>query len=133
MSRIKRKFEAQVEGVFLALVGAFVLIACADRPEPHAVSMVEGKRFAPAAITVPVGATVVWHNRSPDRHTLVADPADARAGRGVRLPAGAPAWGSGELFHDERWAHTFTAPGVYLYVCGVHAGEEMIATVVVEE
>jgi plastocyanin len=70
--------------------------------------------FGPAAITVPVGASVTWINADDDAHSIVAD---NHAFRSKPLDTG------------ESFSFTFTAPGIYSYRCGLHP--QMIGKVVV--
>lgn len=70
--------------------------------------------FAPASITVPVGATITWTNHDAEPHTVVA-----RDGS-FRSPA---------LDTNAAYNFTFTAPGSFDYFCSIHP--MMTATVVV--
>jgi plastocyanin len=70
--------------------------------------------FAPATITVPVGATVTWTNSDQDPHTVSA------TGGVFRSPT---------LDTGATYRYTFTKPGRYDYLCTIHPF--MTATVVV--
>ncbi|MHB8410469.1 MAG: cupredoxin domain-containing protein [Candidatus Acidiferrales bacterium] len=71
--------------------------------------------FAPATITVPVGAKITWVNKDEEPHTVVSTD---------------NAFKSKALDTDEQFSFTFAKPGTYKYFCSVHP--KMVATVVVE-
>jgi plastocyanin len=70
--------------------------------------------FAPAVLTVPVGATVTWTNVDEEPHTVTATDR---------------AYTSSGLARADTYAHRFTAPGTYRYFCALHP--HMTATVIV--
>lgn len=76
---------------------------------------IEGFKYQPATLTVPVGTTVAWVNRDDEVHT-VTSPA------GLFLSPG--------LETDEVFSYRFDAPGTYTYFCAVHP--HMTATIVVK-
>ena len=100
----------RMAGVFLA-VAALLVHAWAVRPIAAAPAasgpLVEIKhhKYAPAALTVPVGTTVTWVNRDEDVHTVISTAEKFRS-RGMDT--------------DERFSQTFTAPGTYEYFCTLH-------------
>jgi plastocyanin len=96
------------------------------------VEMDDRLRFLPDTIRVRAGETVEWRNTSALIHTVTADPDRAWRPENVRLPAGAERFDSGELVPGARFAHTFTVPGVYTYVCLPHEPAGMIGVVIVE-
>jgi len=61
--------------------------------------------FAPASIAVPVGGTVTWTNRDDVPHNIVST---------------VKKFASPVLDTDERFSHTFEAPGNYPYYCSLH-------------
>jgi len=63
--------------------------------------------FGPAALTVPVGATVTWTNKDDIPHTVVStdDP---------------KAFKSKVLDTDEKFSFTFSKAGTYPYFCSIH-------------
>jgi plastocyanin len=61
--------------------------------------------FGPAAITVPVGATVTWTNRDDIPHTVVSED---------------KLFKSKVLDTDEKFSYTFSKPGTYPYFCSIH-------------
>ncbi len=77
---------------------------------------IAGFAFAPASLTVKVGATVTWTNKDTATHTVVW--ADGSPGSGSLTNGGAP------------YSRTFDTAGTFAYVCGIHAA--MKGTVVVE-
>ncbi len=65
-----------------------------------------GTTFVPADLAVAVGTTVTWTSDVFTGHNVKA--ADGSFG--------------GSLSEGQTVSHTFTAPGVYRYVCSFHAG-----------
>jgi len=72
--------------------------------------------FAPANLTVPVGATVTWTNQDDVPHNI-------RSAEGQTLK-------SPVMDTDQRFSFTFTKAGTYSYFCGIHP--KMTGTVVVK-
>jgi plastocyanin len=72
--------------------------------------------FAPAALTVKVGAKVTWTNQDSDAHTVTSQ------GSGGALNS--KAMNTGDTF-----SYTFTKAGTYSYLCTIHPF--MTATVTV--
>lgn len=70
--------------------------------------------FAPKTLHVDVGATVRWVNRGVAPHTVTAKDSS---------------YDSGFLSTGDGFAHRYTAPGIYEYLCANHPA--MIGTVVV--
>ena len=70
--------------------------------------------FVPEPLTVTAGGTVTWTNDDPFAHTV-----KARDG----------SFASGNLARGTDYAHTFSKPGSYPYLCGIH--NSMTGTVVV--
>ena len=62
-------------------------------------------KFAPPDLTVAAGTTVTWKNADDSPHRVVD------AGGGYSSPA---------LDTEGSFAHTFTTPGVYSYICSLH-------------
>jgi amicyanin len=67
--------------------------------------MIDNFTFGPAAVTVPVGATVTWVNGDDIPHTVVAVDKSFR---------------SKVLDTDETFSFTFTKAGTYEYFCSIH-------------
>jgi plastocyanin len=61
--------------------------------------------FAPATLTVKAGSTVTWTNRDEEPHTVAASDGSFHS----------PGMGTGATF-----AHTFSTPGKFDYVCSIH-------------
>lgn len=118
--------------LLLACICALAVSACAAPASPPAVVITDGSRFAPATLTARVGESIVWRNRSPDRHSLVVEaiPSDVE-----RLPtrAGDSELHSGDLFHNEDWSLTFEQPGAYRYICVIHAEAGMVGVLTVAD
>jgi Icc protein len=67
--------------------------------------VVDNFAFAPAMTAVPVGSTITWTNRDDVPHNIVST---------------AQKFKSPVLDTDERFSHTFDAPGTYTYYCSIH-------------
>jgi plastocyanin len=87
--------------------------------------------FNPPEITVRVGDTVEWRNRSLITHTVTADPARAGKAGDSALPAAGQAFDSGDIAAGEIYMHRFTVPGTYRYFCAHHESMGMVASIVV--
>jgi plastocyanin len=120
-----RSFHAAGAGRPLLLaLAAFTLLVAACGPSADAnsspvatttVDLPPSYRFAPAAITVPAGATVTWTNNDNFTHNVAlegSEPLPMAPGQGV--------------------SHTFETPGTYPYVCSLHP-KDMKGTVLVTE
>lgn len=70
--------------------------------------------FSPEPITVKAGGTVTWTNDDPFAHTVKAKDAT---------------FDSADLVEGATFRHTFSQPGSYPYICGIH--NSMTGTVVV--
>ncbi len=85
-------------------------------PAGDAAVTIAGFAFAPATLTVKVGATVSWTNNDSATHTVKWD--DGSQGSGSLTAGGAP------------YSRTFDTAGTFAYTCGIHS--KMKGTVVVE-
>jgi plastocyanin len=77
--------------------------------------VVDNFSFAPATTTVPVGTTITWTNRDDVPHNVVSTEQKFK---------------SPVLDTDEKFSHTFDAPGTYKYYCSIHpkmTGEVVVA------
>ena len=66
------------------------------------------------------------------RHTVTNDPTLVLIPENAALPKGAVAFDSGWVLEGEPFRYTFTAPGVYRYVCLPHERAGMKGVVVVD-
>jgi plastocyanin len=91
---------------------ALALTACGgggSDPGPVATATVDlpkSYRFAPQAIAVPVGTTVTWTNNDDFTHNVNLEGADPLT-----------------MSPGESATRTFTAPGMYPYVCSLHPND----------
>ena len=88
--------------------------------------------FEPREIAIKPGQKVVWKNSSDVTHNVVADPAKAVNAVNVKLPPTVAPFASQSLLPGQSYAHTFTVPGVYKYVCTLHEASGMKGTIIVE-
>lgn len=100
-------------------------------PGVTVVEMTSGLKYAPATVTITSGQTVEWRNKAFMTHTVTADPKAVRDPTHIALPPGAAPFDSGEIKPGAVWAHVFTTPGTYRYLCKPHERMGMAATVVV--
>ena len=96
------------------------------------VIMTTGLAFDPSEVTVHVGDTVEWRNKSILTHTVTTDPTIVQNTSNVEIPAGAMVFDSGAVFPGQIYRYTFRAPGTYRYVSLPHESFAMHGTVVVE-
>jgi plastocyanin len=102
--------------------------------------MVNGQRFDPETLTVSVGDTVTFANRSSETHTVTAYedkiPAGAEYFASGGFSSEAEATGNlsqGLIDPDETFEVTFDTPGTYGYFCIPHVGSGMTGEIVVRE
>jgi plastocyanin len=79
--------------------------ASGEKNGPYVVK-IDNFSFGPAALTVPVGATVTWINQDDVPHTVVSSD-----GKGIKPSV---------LDTDEKFSHTFGQAGTYAYYCSIH-------------
>ncbi len=106
--------------VVLAVAGA-VLWSQSDPAEPVAASesgavtvTIADFTFTESPLEIPAGTTVEWVNGDPFPHSIAAEDGSFQ---------------SPDLASGERFSLTFTEPGTYNYVCGIHP--QMRGTIVV--
>ncbi len=87
--------------------------------------------FSPATITIRPGGLVEWRNTSLITHTVTDDPRLAQKPQDAMLPAGAPAFNSGDVPAGQIYTRTFEVPGTYHYFCIHHEEDGMLGTVIV--
>lgn len=134
---VSRRDFMRLGGRAAAAVAAGSLVAGCELLDPrdddrYLVEITNQARFDPADLTIPVGSTVVWRNMDEIRHTATGDPDALGDPFRVQLPDGAEPWDSGDLTTGERWTHTFSVPGTYVYACRYHQEHGMVGTVTVE-
>lgn len=77
--------------------------------------MITNFKFDPETITIKAGSTVTWTNQDTVVHNVVASDGS---------------WKSPSLEKGASFSYTFTAPGTYSYICGVHPN--MKGTIIVQ-
>jgi plastocyanin len=80
--------------------GAMVEVAATS-----ATVTIDHHAFAPAALTVAAGTTVIWKNADDTPHTVTDK-------NGVFRSSG--------LDNGDSFSHTFAMPGEYTYFCSLH-------------
>lgn len=96
-----RAAAATIVGGTIVAVGPACTVR---RPASHVVKM-QNFGFAPAAVTVAVGDTVVWTNADFVPHTATARDS---------------AWDSKSIAADSAWRLVARAPGTHAYFCVYH-------------
>jgi plastocyanin len=97
------------------------------------VDMTTTLSFSPQAVTIRAGQVVLWRNQSLFGHTVTFDRSAADDSSAVVVPAGAEPFSSGGVPPGETFAHKFTVPGTYRYVCLKHEGQNMTGTIIVAQ
>ncbi len=95
------------------------------------IQITDSLQFAPPLVTINVGDTAKWVNKSRLQHTVTCDPKQAKYPTHVILPANAQPFDSGFLMPGDVFTHTFQAPGTYRYICTTHESARMIGEVMV--
>ena len=116
----------------LVFAAASLLTACPQGGEQSPlIRITAGSIFVPTSLTVARGSTVAWQNGDTRPQSVTCDPAKARQGTTVQLPAGASPWDSGDLYAGEVWRYTFDAPGTYTYFSRYAEGTGTVGTITV--
>jgi plastocyanin len=125
--------------VITELVMVFAISGCglggpAHGPASNAAAVVDlgFTSFSPPEVTIAVGDTVEWRNRSLITHTVTDDLRRAERPGDAVVPAAAQVFDSGDIPAGQVYRQTFTVPGTYRYLCTHHEGEGMVGTVVVK-
>ena len=87
----------------LVLASAAGIAMAAERPITHTVVM-KATSYAPSALTIKLGDTVVWRNEDPFPHTATA----------------AGVFDSKSIAAGGSWKYRPKAAGEYAYVCTFH-------------
>jgi plastocyanin len=88
--------------------------------------------FLPSKVTIKTGDTVKWENVGNSMHHATDDKSIVIKTDDVAAPTNEPIFDSGFMRPGESFSHTFTAPGVYRYVCVAHETSGMIGEIIVE-
>jgi plastocyanin len=100
--------------VMIVMVAVAGLLPAHASAEHEAAVDIQGFKFMPPVLTVPVGTRVTWTNHDEEPHTITSAQG---------------AFGSTGLSHDEQFSRTFERAGRYDYFCALHP--HMKATVIV--
>ncbi|WP_166825793.1 plastocyanin/azurin family copper-binding protein [Thalassoroseus pseudoceratinae] len=97
------------------------------------VRMTDDLKFSPAVVTIQSGEIVLWKNEpSTVAHTVTADPKLAETSENVQLPKGARPFNSGKMEAGDSFAHQFSIPGTYQYICIPHERAGMVGEIFVK-
>lgn len=97
-------------GVWICLV-----LVSGDNPNRHSV-IISNQSFEPATLKIPVGDTVVWHNRDDRDHAI----------KGLNGE-----FQSGNIRPGRYFSKMMNQPGTFRYGCAYHPREKGV--IVVEE
>ena len=111
---MRRATRSTIQAATLAVATLVVAGSLPARAADVAVK-IDNFAFAPERVTVKAGTAVTWINEDDIPHTV------ASSTRTFKSKA---------LDTDDRYAFTFTTPGVYQYFCSLHP--HMTGTIVVE-
>jgi plastocyanin len=104
---VKQRLWMALAGAVLALISGTAVVGHGHAQEKSVGVTIDNFSFAPASVTVPLGATVQWINRDDIPHTVVSDDNGAT-------------FKSKALDTDDKFAFTFAKPGTYSYFCSIH-------------
>ncbi len=119
-----QRFGVLILAIFVAFAAAF---ACGGKGKaaeatPTAAAykvLMKGYAFEPAALTVPIGATVTWTNTDSAEHDVVSG-ADGKADGVFASPA---------MKKGATFSFKFENAGTYAYYCAYHASMKGTITV----
>jgi plastocyanin len=130
---VSRRSVLRGLGIPVLAIAALPLAGCGGKKDKvKSVTMGDDLRFEPAVLTISVGTSVRWQNKSAVVHTVTCDPSKPHNPDLVELPGGAEPWDSGLIEPTITWERLFDVPGVYRYLCVPHEMANMTGTVVVE-
>ena len=89
--------------------------------------------FSPEVVSIKSGEAVLWRNQTAFTHSVIFDPQKATDAVDVMLPQSAEPFASGDIPPGETFAHKFTVPGSYRYVCAHHEGVNMHGSIIVTQ
>lgn len=87
------------------LTGAAVAMQASAAQDSTTTITIDNFTFAPPVLTVPIGTVVTWVNRDDIPHTVV------EKNKAFRTKA---------LDTNDSYSFTFTTPGEFSYICGLH-------------
>ena len=97
-------WPAAMLGLLMSIGGAGAAAGCAPPAVTHQVA-IDGVAYAPAAVTVHTGDTIVWTNKDPFPHTVTSK---AGGFDSTAIQAGA------------TWQYVAKTKGTFEYVCAFH-------------
>ena len=136
MPIVRRRVAPAAATLFLLLAGCNTSGPAYDLPPgiyDQIVDMTSTLGFSPQTVSIRADQVVLWRNQSLFAHTVTFDRAQADDPNDVVVPVGAEPFASGDIPPGETFAHKFTVPGTYRYVCLKHEGEGMTGTIIVSQ
>ena len=112
MRRVLQALVALACAAGLVHAGGGAAIAAAAKPATHTV-VIEAVAYAPAALTVNRGDTVVWVNKDPFPHTVTAK----------------GSFDSHDIAAGKSWKYVARKAGEYPYICTFHPNMKGTLTV----
>ncbi|MEA2446914.1 MAG: plastocyanin [Actinomycetota bacterium] len=125
----------------VAVAAALLCLALSgcSSDDPNTISMTAARRYDPATLTVQVGSTVTWTNKSNEAHSVTAYES--------KIPEGAEYFSSSGYDSEEEardhieklltagktYSVRFDVAGTYQYFCIPHEDQGMTGTIVVED
>ncbi len=110
----------------------FILTNADSSENVQYISISNGFKFEPKRVTIRVGDTVEWKNKTKEVHTVTDIPDSANYPKDVAVPPGAEPFSSGGIMPGDTYRHTFTIPGKYKYFCKLHEVFHMTGEITVK-
>jgi plastocyanin len=136
LSISRRGFIKLITATFGLGIAPRLLTSCASQNEDeYQVDIVLQQseiHYSPATLTVPMGATVTWLNKSYYSQSVTCDPQQAENGGIANLPQGAQPWDSGTLYPGQRFSKKFDMPGTYIYFSLPKLSPNTVGTIMVQ-
>lgn len=99
--------------VVIVLAAALLWLLAAPATAETRVVTMKDRQFAPDELKLKVGDTVEWFNNDQDVHQVIS-------GKDLQDPSIGKPLDGGTLLPGQRYAFTFTKPGIYPYMCVIH-------------
>ncbi len=133
----RRRFLHRMGQIVFGCATLPLLQACSQFDNDAVVINIHSRQpqsyFDPSSVSILQGTQVVWHNIGVLVHSVTCDPELVDDVTIVRLPDGAEAWTSEDLYTGDTYARTFNTPGNYIYTSRFRRNSEMIGTIRVLE
>lgn len=123
----------------LAVALLLVVFSGCSRADGNTIAMTDARLYAPATLTVQVGATVMWTNKSDEAHSVTAYESEFPPGADYFSSSGYPTEEKARdhvevlMTTGDIYSVRFDEPGTYQYFCIPHEDQGMRGRIVVED